>query len=243
MLVLAAGAVLGVIFSVLANQEPGNLLGFFVIMGSIAAVLGIQRAKVYLLFPAPALAFFVAAVLAGKVHDAKLGSSTAATGVGFTQWVAGICFPAVVATILVLLIGGGRWVLGRQVITGQSLLANGGPPPRGPRLALGEARPGPRPRRPARNNDPDRDSWADDNPFEDQTAFKTSMLPAAGEELPSPRDRDQWGEPRTGPRPRPNGQPRDRAARPSSGSGARPSFNPTERPPRPQRPKPPKGWN
>ena len=265
MLVLTAGALLGVIFTVLADQEPGNLLGFFVIMGSIAAVLGIQRGKVHLLFPAPALAFFVAAVVAGKVHDAKLGSSTAATGVGFTQWIAGIFFPAVVATILVLLIGGGRWLLGRQLVTGQSMLSPGGPPPRAPRPAAREPRPAPRPRRPARNDDPDRDSWADDNPFEGQSAFQTQMMPAARDDRPSRQDRDQWGDPRTGPRPRQNGQPRDRAPRPpqggsgprpsqggsgprpsQGGSAPRPSFNPNQRPdrpPRPRGPKPPEGWN
>ena len=265
MLVLAAGALLGIIFTVLAGQEPGNLLGFFIIVGSLAAVLGIQRGKVHLLFPAPALAFFVTAVLAGKVHDAKLGSSTAATGVGFTQWIAGIFFPAVVATILVLLIGGGRWLLGRQLITGQSLMPPSGPPPRAPRPAAREPRPAPRPRRPARNEDPDRDSWADDNPFEGQSAFQTQMMPAATDDRPSRQNRDQWGEPRTGPRP--NAQPRDRAPRPgpgpgqgsgprpsqgsgprpsqgsgprpSQGSAPRPSFNPNQRP---KRPNPPESW-
>jgi len=266
MLVLAAGALLGIIFTVLANQEPGNLLGFFIIMGAIAAVLGIQRGKVYLLFPVPALAFFLTAVIAGKVHDAKLGSSTAATGAGVTQWIAGIFFPAVVATILVLLIGGGRWLLGRQLITGQSMLPPGGPAPRAPRAprpAAREPRPAPQPRRPARNDDPDRDSWADDNPFEGQSAFQTSMMPAFREDPPNGQDRDQWGDPRTGPRPRQNGQPRDRAPRPSQGSGPRPSQGSGPRPsqgsgPRPsqgsgarpqfnpnQRPKrnPPENWN
>jgi len=264
MLVLTAGALLGVIFTVLADQEPGNLLGFFIIMGSIAAVLGIQRCKVHLLFPAPALAFFVAAIVAGKVHDAKLGSSTTAAGVGFTQWIAGIFFPAVVATILVLLIGGGRWLLGRQLITGQSMLTPGARPPRAPRPAAREPRPAPRPRRPVRNDDPDRDSWADDNPFEGQSAFQTQMMPAARDDRPGHQDRDQWGDPRTGPRPRPNAQPRDRVPRPSQGSGPRPSqgsgprpsqgsgprpsFNPNQRPDRPAHPqgpkgsKPPEGW-
>ena len=128
MLVLVAATLLGVIVTLVAGQEPGGLLGFFIIMGAIAAALGIPRGKVYLLFPAPALAFFVAAVVTGKVHDAKLGSSTAGLGAGFTQWVAGIFFPAVVATIVVVLIGGGRWLLGRQLITGQSPLSAGRQP-------------------------------------------------------------------------------------------------------------------
>ena len=130
MLVLVACALLGVIFTLVAGQEPGGLLGFFIIVGTIAAALGIQRGKVYLLFPAPALAFFVAAIVTGKVHDAKLGSSTAGLGAGLTQWVAGIFFPAVVATIVVLLVGAGRWLLGRQLVTSQSPLSPGLPSPR-----------------------------------------------------------------------------------------------------------------
>ena len=260
-LVLAAFALLGVIFTLLAGQEPGTLLGVFVIMGSIAAALGIRRGKVYLLFPAPALAFFVAAIVTGKVHDAKLGSSTAGLGAGFTQWVAGIFFPAVIATILVLLIGGGRWVLGRQLITGQSPLSGGGRP------AQGRARPAPSADRPAVDN------WADDDPFEDR-ALHTQVMPAPRQDRPAstgnpgggnprparpPRDqrpdrtsRDPWGDPRlppdrsqpSGPRPRQNGRPpQDPQQR---NVAARPSFNPAPAPaPAPQRSRrqPPEAWN
>lgn len=214
-IVLIAGTLLGIIASVALGQEPGNLLGFFVIMGSVAAACGITRGKAYLLFPMPALAFFVAAIVVGKIHDAKLGSSTASLGVGLTQWVAGMFFPAVVATILVLLIGGGRWMLGRQLVTGQSLVSPGGParpsPPRGsPRMAAA-ARPAPSSRRPARSDfgrddfdlvdagrnqadrgdsadgDANRDDWMDDKPFEDQV-FKTEMFPAV-KESPGKPDR------------------------------------------------------
>src|ERR1700761_3138999 len=122
LLVLAGGAVLGVIVTLIAGQEPGDLLGAFIILGSIAAALAIKSGRVYLLFPAPALTFFVAAALTGKVHDAKLGSSTAGLASGFTQWIAGIFIPAVVATIFVLLIGGPPWGLGRPLITGQAPL-------------------------------------------------------------------------------------------------------------------------
>ncbi|HEY6494121.1 MAG TPA: DUF6542 domain-containing protein [Trebonia sp.] len=169
---LAAGAVLGVIFSVIADQEPGILLGLFVIIGSIVAAIGIKRGKVYLLFPAPALAFFVAAILAGKVHDAKLGSSTAGLGAGFTQWIAGIFFPAVVATILVLLIGGGRWLLGHQLVTGQSALSAPRPAPGKPRQAPGSRRPG-------------TDDWAEDAPFGDSSPRTARTGPGPRQNRPA----------------------------------------------------------
>jgi hypothetical protein len=255
MLLLAAGTLLGVIFTLVAGQEPGGLLGFFIIVGTIAASLGIHRGKVYLLFPAPALAFFVAAIVTGKVHDAKLGSSAAGLGAGFAQWVAGIFFPAVVATIVVVLVGGGRWLLGRQLVTGQSPLSAGRPAP-------GKARPAPRDRRPGV------DSWADDDPFVSPAPGSAKAGPTPRQDRPAwmgapgggarpprqPRDqrtdRDPWGDPRlpadrsqppTGPRPpasgqgRPAPQPRDRPPRPP--------LNPNNpRPPRPPRPQPPDGW-
>jgi hypothetical protein len=251
-LLLVACTVLGVIVTLVAGQEPGGLLGFFIIVGTIAAALCIRRGKVYLLFPAPALAFFVAAIVTGKVHDAKLGSSTAGLGAGFTQWVAGIFFPAVVATIIVVLVGGGRWLLGRQLISGQSPLSAGRP-------ARGQARPAPRDRRPGV------DSWADDNPF-DNPASRTSQTgptprqgkaprpggaPNGGRPPRPPRDpranRDPWGDPRLhadpsqpagNPRPRPSGQPRP--PRPAWSPNPNPSPSPnSQRPPRRQ---PPEGW-
>jgi hypothetical protein len=195
----------------------------------------------------------VAAVVTGKVHDAKLGSSTAGLGAGFTQWVAGIFFPAVVATIIVLLIGGGRWLLGRQLISGRSPLSADPSAP-------GRPRPAPRDRRPGV------DSWAADKPFDNPAARPSQTGPtprqgtgprpgnAAGGARPPrpPRDpratRDPWGDPRPpgdrsqppagNPRPRPNGQPQPRAPRPSWSPSQKPNPNP-QRPPRRQ---PPEGW-
>lgn len=215
MLVLFAFTALGVIFTLIAGHEPGGLLGFFIIVGTIAAALGIRRGKVYLLFPAPALAFFAAAIITGKVHDAKLGSSTAGLGAGFTQWIAGMFFPAVVATIIVLLLGGGRWLLGRQLITGQSALSAGRPVP-------GNARPAPRGRRPAVDSWADEDRFADPAPRPGKTGQPPRQgagpRPGAANGARAPRDqradRDQWGDPRANGQPRPVPQPRDRPARP-----------------------------
>ena len=210
----SVGTALGIIVTLVAGQEPGGLLGFFIIVGTIAAALCIRRGKVYLIFPAPALAFFVAAVVTGKVHDAKLGSSTAGLASGFTQWVAGMFFPAVVATIIVVLIGGGRWLLGRQLISGQSPLTAGGRP------AAGNPRPGPRDRRPAV------DSWVDDNSFD---SFD-NPVPRTSPTGPTPR---QGG---TGPTPRPGGTgptPRQGGTGPAPQQGNAPRPGGTGPAPRP----------
>jgi Domain of unknown function (DUF6542) len=245
-LVFTAGALLGIIFTLAVGQEPGGLLGFFIVVGTIVAALGINRGKVYLLFPAPALAFFVAAIVTGKVHDAKLGSSTGALGAGFTQWVAGIFFPAVVATIIALLLGGGRWLLGKQLVTGQSSLTAGRPAP-------GKSRPAPRDRQ------ADVDSWADENPFDGSPPRPAKAGPAPRQNRPAwmgapgggdltadsrpPRpsrdqrgDRDPWGDPRL---PGARGQgsgPRPQQSQP--GTGSRPQQSQPGTGPRPQQSQP-----
>jgi len=237
-LVVAAAALIGALLSLAAGQEPGNLLGFFIIVGSIVAVLGIRRGVIYLVFPMPALTFFVTAILVGKVHDAKLSSSTAGLGAGFLQWVAGIFDPAVLATVLVVLIGGGRWLLGRQLITGTSQL-----------VASRPAGPPARPGRPASG------SVADDSPFDDPSARSPRSGPSprqgsrpqpqfdgapnSGRPSRPPReprpDRDQWGEP---------GRPadRERSVPPANSRPPQPPGRPAQprdrTGPRPQQPRP-----
>jgi uncharacterized membrane protein len=239
LLLLAGGAALGVIVTLIAGQEPGDLLGVFVILGSIAAALAIKRGKVYLIFPAPALTFFVAAILAGKVHDAKLGSSTAGLASGFTQWTAGIFIPAVVATIIVLVIGGLRWMFDHQLITGRSPLSAGRPLP-------GKARPAPGSR------DSAIDDWADDNPFADSAPRSGQTGPTPRQDRPSwtgnqgsnrRTDRDPWGDPRSpADRKQPTGRPNQSTGpRPNQGTSPRPNQGTSPRPNQGTSPRPNQG--
>ena len=122
-LALAGATLIGVVVTVIMGTEPGNVLGGFVIVGSLVAVLGVRRRAIYLFFPVPALAFFVAAVATGVIHDRKMVSSTAGLAAAFPQWVAGIFWPAVVASILVLLVGAGRLLLKTPLVMGQSPLS------------------------------------------------------------------------------------------------------------------------
>src|ERR1700722_6514943 len=203
-LVLAGATGIGVGPTLIHVTEPGNLLGFFVIVGSLVAVLGVRRGAVYLLFPMPALAFFAGAVVTGIIHDRELAASTAGLGVGFTQWVAGIFFPAVVATILVLLVGGTRWLLKSPLVTGQSPLSGG-------RLVPSDARTSAGFRRPV-------DSWADDR-FLDDGAPRSRTGPTPRQQTgPTP----QQG---TGPTPRQGTGPTPRQATgptPRQGTGPTP---------------------
>jgi hypothetical protein len=200
LLVVVAGTVVGIIGTLVAGSEPGLLLSFFIIVSAVAATLGVRPGAVYLFFPLPAFAFFAGAVITGKIHDGSLSSSTAGLAAGFTQWIAGIFFPMCAATILVLLIGGTRWLLSRQLVGGQFPMSADRPTtPRGtrpstasgprsdvdPRADPKVARnrpgqrddrdpwPGPggaRPGRPARDPREDRDPWNDPRPSADPRA-------------------------------------------------------------------------
>ena len=234
-LVLAGATLVGVVLTVVARSEPGILLGFFVIIGSLAAVLGVRRGAVHLFFPVPALAFFVAAVAAGAVHDRQLISSTAGLVASFPQWVAGIFWPAVVATILVLLVGGGRWLLKGPLVMGRSPLPAGRPAERdNARTSQGF--------RPA-------DNWADDQ-FVDDSASR-SRTGSTPRQPTGPTPRQGTGPtPRQGTGPTPRQQPGRPHARaparlppaaaharhrptPRQGSGPTPQqgTGPTPRPP------------
>ena len=260
MLAVAAGTLVGTALTLATGSEPGFLLGLFITIGAVVAILGIRRSLVYLLFPVPPFAFFVGAVIAGKVHDSNLGSSTAGLGAGFTQWIAYIFVPMSVATVLVMLVGGTRWLLGRMLVGG--LLTMSDDRPAGSRDPRPRTAPGPR---------TDIDPWADpiargrqaaaDAP---RSASQSAPQPGAdpwqapdGARPAQPRparpgreardDRDPWGDPRPGPAS--PGRPSARNAPPAPPA---PSFRPrpakpaapgdrAARPPAPPRPVRPPG--
>ena len=132
--VLAAAALLGVIGTLLTGREPGFVLGFCTIVGSIVAALGIRRGRLYMLIPLPALVLFIGAVITGAFHDRGVDTSTTEIGVNFLQWIANVFFAMCAATILVLVITAGRWLFSRQLVAGQFPMsaagANAGPRPR-----------------------------------------------------------------------------------------------------------------
>jgi len=252
-LVLSAAALLGVIFTLVAGKDPGFLIGLFVTIGAAIATLGVRRGGVYLFFPLPALATFVAAVLTGKVHDAQLASSATGTAVGFLQWIAGVFYPMCAATIVVLLIGGARWLLARQLVTGQFTMSGGRPGP-GERSvpsarrpvasdswsdadAAGERgpRPGPDRQRPDRQGQ-DRQGQGPRRPGSAPWLGQNGARSARTAQPQRP-DRDPWGDPRAptdrnppGMTPRPG--PDTRGTRPPGSASQGGQGQP--RPPRPQ---------
>jgi hypothetical protein len=185
---LLAATLLGVVGTVLTGREPGFVLGFFVCIGAIVATLGVHRGAVHLFFPMPALVLFLAGLLTGAVHDSSMVGTTAGLGAGFLQWISGIFYPILFATILTVLIGGLRWLLNRQLVATQY--------PGSPARPAAPRGGGPGPGAPSPRRSPS-DPWSDDGygrpsrPSRDQRP---------GDQRPG---RDPWGDP--APRQSPNG--------------------------------------
>jgi hypothetical protein len=243
LLVVIAATVIGIIGTLVAGSEPGLLLSLFIIVGAVVATLGVRPGAVYLFFPLPAFAFFAGAVITGKIHDSTLSSSTAGLAAGFTQWIAGIFFPMCAATILVLLIGGARWLLSRQLVGGQFPMSADRP------ATARDLRPRPR---------PEVDPWADQNATRSRPAPRPGSAPwppdGARPARPARDDRDPWNDPRPSADPRATADPRtagDRRppSRTAPPAAPQPAFRPrpanpgppgpgdrAPRPPAPQRP-------
>jgi hypothetical protein len=100
----------GLVVTLLSGTEPGAILGVFVVVGTVAAALAVRPGAVYLIFPVPALAYAVAAVIAGLVHDRGVDTSHTALAISAAQWIARGFVAMTVATGLAVLIAGFRWL-------------------------------------------------------------------------------------------------------------------------------------
>jgi hypothetical protein len=212
MLALAAGTMVGIAGTLAGGSEPGLLLAFFITLGAVVGVLGARRGAVYLFFPLPPFAFFVGAVITGKVHDSSISSTTTGLAASLLQWIAYIFFPMCVATICVLLIGGIRWVLGLMLVAGQFPMPDDRPArrPRGPRPRTAS---GPR---------TDMDPWADPNARVRRQAAADDSKAPNGQSAQRPGSAAPWPGP-DGARPAAPSRP---AAPPSPAAPARPARDP-----------------
>ncbi len=93
-----------------AGAAPGALLGVFLVAGSVAATCAVQLRRAYLIIPAPALAYLVAAFVAGLIHDRSVDTSHTALAVSATEWIAGGFLWTAGATISVIAVMVARWL-------------------------------------------------------------------------------------------------------------------------------------
>jgi len=107
------GAALGTLVTVLAGTEPGAVLGVFLLAGTATAVLAVRPRAVHLIIPVPALAYVVAATIAGLIHDRA--EDTSVTGLAFhaAQWIASGFVAMSAATLLAIAVTAARWPRGR----------------------------------------------------------------------------------------------------------------------------------
>jgi hypothetical protein len=135
--VLVAGAAgLGALLTIVTGSDPGFLLGLLVVLGTMAASVAVDARRAYLVIPAPALAYLVAGILVGLIHDRATDTSHTMLAINAARWVASGFLGMVVATALAVVITVGRRLRSsrgpgsRQLAPRSSLRS---PPPSGSR--------------------------------------------------------------------------------------------------------------
>src|SRR3954447_5954042 len=103
-LVFTGTVLAGTILTIVMGQEPGFLLGFFLILGSVAATAAVRRGGAHKFIPLPALAYLVAATFAGMAHDSGSLNTSRQFVVDFLTWIGGSFVAVTASTILVVLI-------------------------------------------------------------------------------------------------------------------------------------------
>ena len=98
------------VITALSGSEPGLNLGVCLVIGTIVAALAVRPAATYLIFPVPSVAYAIAAVIAGLIHDHAADTSRTALALNAGQWIAAGFIPMIVATALAVLIAGYRWL-------------------------------------------------------------------------------------------------------------------------------------
>jgi hypothetical protein len=105
---------LGAIVTMVAGKIPGELLGTFVVIGTIAAALAVRPGAGRMILPVPVLSYLVAALVSGVIYNRGTGASNTALAIGAAQWIANGFFPTALATALAIVIIIIRWYLWRR---------------------------------------------------------------------------------------------------------------------------------
>jgi hypothetical protein len=141
--IVVASAAIGAIVTMVTRSAPGLALGFFVVVGTLAASLAVRPRAGRMILPVPVLSYLVAALISGVVFDRSADSSKTALAISAAQWIADGFFAMALATALAVVIITTRWFLWRR---GRSAARDSG----WPVPAAGRPRTGPNPTGPAR---------------------------------------------------------------------------------------------
>jgi hypothetical protein len=113
-LTVLAAALLGAALTVAADRDPGRPLGIFLVVGTVAAGTSVRARSAYAIIPVPALAYVVAATIAGYVHDRTIDTSRTALTLSGVQWIASGFIAMSAATALAAVVAIARWLLERH---------------------------------------------------------------------------------------------------------------------------------
>ncbi len=111
LLTVLAAALLGAAVTVASHRDPGRTLGIFVAAGTLAAGTSIRARSAYAIIPAPAIAYAIAASIAGLIHDHPVDTSRTALSLSAVQWIASGFVAMTAATILAVVLAAARWLL------------------------------------------------------------------------------------------------------------------------------------
>jgi hypothetical protein len=110
-LIVIGSAAIGGLVTAATGSPPGLELGVFVVGGTAVAVLAVRPRSVYVLIPAPALCYMVAATAAGlvEIKGQAAGASLTTLTVGAAQWMASGFLTMATATLLAIATAAARW--------------------------------------------------------------------------------------------------------------------------------------
>ena len=108
-LVVIGSAAIGALLTALTGSSPGIVLGVCLVAGTVAGAFAVRPRTGYLIIPVPALAYLVAALIAGLIYDRSNDGSGTFLAVNSTQWIASGFIAMAVATGLAIVIMVVRW--------------------------------------------------------------------------------------------------------------------------------------
>jgi hypothetical protein len=85
------------------------VLGVCLVAGTVAGALAVRPRTGYLILPVPAIAYLIAALIAGLIYNRSNDGSSTFLAVNGTQWIASGFIAMAVATGLAIVITAIRW--------------------------------------------------------------------------------------------------------------------------------------
>ncbi|HEY3951986.1 MAG TPA: DUF6542 domain-containing protein [Streptosporangiaceae bacterium] len=108
-LVIIGSAAIGALVTAVTGHAPGIALGVCLVAGTLAGALAVRPRTGYLILPVPAIAYLVAALIAGLIYNRSNDGSSTFLAVNGTQWIASGFIAMAVATGVAIVITAIRW--------------------------------------------------------------------------------------------------------------------------------------